>query len=132
LDVSLEPHIGGAASVLTERGKTLQTLPMDDRKMGHDVRLGHPEVDGGADAALRVGFEGAVMGQAAAIGARMKSNTGFVSRIGSPDIGALGIFLPLRFVTVLVQQLAQKITIRSFLDVWESLGHQSGLDFFPA
>jgi hypothetical protein len=35
---------------------------MDDRKVGYDVWLGHPEVDGGADAVFRVRFEGAVMG----------------------------------------------------------------------
>src|SRR5580698_6175322 len=86
----LEPHIRGAASVLAKTGKILQAFPMNDGEVGDDVRLGHPEVHGGANTAVPVRFEGAVMGDAAATGTKVKTDARFAPRTGGPDIGARG------------------------------------------
>jgi hypothetical protein len=87
---SLEPHVRGTASVLAETGEALQTFPMDDREVGDDVRLGHSEIHGGANTAFRVRFEGAVMGHAAAIFTKVKTDARFAPRTGRSDVGARG------------------------------------------
>ena len=89
-DVFLKPHIRRAPSVLTETGKGLQAFPVDNREVDYDAWLGHPKVDGSTNTAFRVRFEGSVMGNAAAIGTKMKGDAGFVPRIGGSDIGARG------------------------------------------
>ena len=68
----------------------MQAFPMDDRKVGDGIRLGHSEVDGGANAAFRIGCEGAVMGDAAALGAKVKGDAGFAPRAGGSDVRACG------------------------------------------
>jgi len=88
--ISLEPHIRGTTSVLAKTSKALQPFPMDDGKVSYDIRLGHPEVHGGANAAFGIGFDGAVMGDAAAIGTKVKGDAGFAPRTGGSDIRACG------------------------------------------
>ena len=38
----------------------MQAFPMMDGEMRDNIRFGHPQIDGGADAAFRIGREGAV------------------------------------------------------------------------
>jgi len=63
---------------------------MMDGQMGDRLRLGHPQIDGGTDVALRVGLVGAVMGDAAAFGTEVKRDAGFVMGVGGSHIGARG------------------------------------------